>query len=86
VAFLLISPFLVLSDYQPDISDDDIEALGLQDSADALLFNIVTVRGSAPATVNLKGPIVLNRVTKVAKQVILNNASDYSVHHPIIAS
>ena len=86
VAFLLVSPFLVLSDYQPDISEDDIQALGLQDSADALLYNIVTVRGDAPATVNLKGPIVMNRVTKIAKQVVLSNAADYSVRHPIIAS
>jgi flagellar assembly factor FliW len=86
VAFLLVSPFLVVSDYQPDISDNDMQALGLQDPAGALLYNIVTVRGSAPATVNLKGPVVINRATKVAKQVVLNNAADYSVHHPIVAS
>lgn len=86
VAFLLVSPFLVLSDYRPDISYDDMQSLGLQDSADALLYNIVTVRGDAPATVNLKGPIVMNRVTKIAKQVVLSNAAEYAVRHPIIAS
>lgn len=85
VAFLLISPFVVMSDYRPDISDSDMQTLGLHDGDTAMIFNIVTLRGSSPATVNLKGPIAINRSTKIAKQVILNNASDYSVRHPIIA-
>jgi flagellar assembly factor FliW len=83
VAFLLISPFIVMNDYKPDISDDDADVLGLSDSNDALVFNIVTLRGASAATVNLKGPIVINRRTNVAKQVVLNNAADYSVRHPI---
>jgi len=36
--------------------------------------------------VNLKGPIVINRRTLIGKQVILNNASRYSLHHPLAAS
>jgi flagellar assembly factor FliW len=86
VAFLLVSPFLVLGNYRPDISDHDLEALGLSDCDGALLYNIVTLRGNAPATVNLKGPIAINRLTKIAKQVVLNNAADYCVRHPIITS
>lgn len=86
VAFLLISPFLVRRDYHPDISANDLADLGLQGSDDLQLFNIVTLHGNAQATVNLKGPIAINRLTKIAKQVVLNNAADYSVRHPIIAS
>jgi flagellar assembly factor FliW len=33
--------------------------------------------------VNLKGPIVVNRHTLVAKQVVPHNAADYSVRHPL---
>lgn len=84
VAFLLISPFLVLSDYQPDISEDDAATLGLDPEGDAIVFNIVTLRADSEATVNLKGPIIINRRTKVAKQVVLNNAAAYSVRHPIV--
>lgn len=84
VTFLLVSPFAVRRDYRPDISDTDVQSLGLQTSDDALLFNIVTARDNATATVNLKGPILINRATNVARQVVLNNAAEYSVRHPIL--
>lgn len=85
IAFLLISPFLVAGDYQPEIGDADAESLEVSDPEDVIVFNIVTLHGEAAATVNLKGPIVINRHTKVAKQVVLQNATEYSVRHPIIA-
>lgn len=83
LSFVVINPFLVMPDYAPDIPEADVEFLGLKDPADALLFNIVTVWGSNQVSVNLKGPIVVNRHTRVAKQVILANASNYSVQHPL---
>ncbi len=86
VAFLVISPFLVRGDYQPEICETDFAAIEVQDSSGVLLYNIVTLHSHGPATVNLKGPIVINRFSKIAKQVVLNNAADYSVRHPIIAS
>jgi len=84
VTFLLVSPFAVRRDYRPDISDNDVQSLGLHSTDDALLFNIVTARDNAPATVNLKGPILINRATNVARQVVINNAAEYSVRHPIL--
>ena len=86
VAFLLVPPFVVKPDYQPDIARSDVAALGLESAEDALLFNIVTLRGNAPATVNLKGPIVINRLNNLARQVVLSNAADYSVRQPIVVS
>ena len=83
LAFLVMSPFLVVPDYQPQISEEDTRALGLQGPKEMLIFNIVTVRGGRQATVNLKGPIVLNRRTLVAKQVIPLNAPSLSVAHPL---
>ena len=85
-SFLLVSPFLVSRDYQPDIADDDVEFLGLTGPADALVVNIVTLRGGGQATVNLKGPIVINRHTMVGKQVIPNNVSQYALNHPLPVS
>jgi flagellar assembly factor FliW len=82
-AFVVINPFLVMPDYTPDIPDSDVEFLGLKEVSDALLFNIVTIWGPNRATVNLKGPIVINRHTHVAKQVIIANAGNYSVQHPL---
>lgn len=86
LAFIVIDPFLVAPDYSPDIPQADADFLGLKESADAILFNIVTVHGPTQATVNLKGPIVINRHTHVGKQVILANASEYLVQHPLSVS
>jgi flagellar assembly factor FliW len=83
LAFLVVSPFDVVPDYSPDVSEDDCAFLGLESPEDAALFNIVTLRPGRPATVNLKGPIVINVRTFVAKQVVLTNASDYAVQHPL---
>ena len=82
LAFLVLSPFVVVPDYQADIAPEDVEFLGLQSASDMLVFNIVTTRG-AQATINLKGPIALNRTSLVAKQVIPLNAPGLSVAHPL---
>ena len=83
LAFLAMSPFVVVPDYRPEFSREDTELLGCKDSAELLILNIVTVRGAEQATVNLKGPIVLNRRTLVAKQIIPLNAQALSVAHPL---
>lgn len=83
MSFLVLSPFVVLPTYEPEIPDEDGTFLELQDPQDTLILSIVTMHGSQQATINLKGPIVLNRRTMVAKQVIPRNASDYSVAHPL---
>jgi flagellar assembly factor FliW len=87
VGFVVINPFLIVPDYHPDIPQADVEFLGLQSPEDALLLNIVTIhkQGQA-ATMNLKGPIVVNRNTGIGKQVVLANATDYSVQHPLLVS
>lgn len=83
LAFIVINPFLVASDYSPDLPAPDVEFLGLEEPEDAILLNIVTLHGPGRATVNLKGPVVINRHTMVGKQVVVANASEYSVHHPL---
>ena len=83
LAFLVIEPFQVLPDYKPDLPEQDVDFLALRTPSDALVYNIVTVRGPTQATINLKGPIVLNRHTRMGKQVIPNNAVHYSVQHPL---
>jgi flagellar assembly factor FliW len=82
-AFLVVSPFLVKPDYQPDIPADDVEFLGLSNPEDALVYNICTIRGPGQATINLKGPVVINRHTLIGKQVIPNNAAQFALCHPL---
>jgi flagellar assembly factor FliW len=83
-SFIVIQPNTFLEKYEPELSDEDVRFLGLTNPEDAVVLNIVTVRGQNNATVNLKGPIVINRNTLIGKQVVPLNATDYSVQHPLL--
>jgi len=82
-AFVVVPPHFVLADYQPDLSELDVAFLDLNDPSEAFVLNIVTLRGQGQATVNLKGPIVINRRTLIGKQVIPVNAAEYAIRHPL---
>jgi flagellar assembly factor FliW len=83
LAFVVIEPLYFMPDYQPDIPEADVELLELTSPDDAAVYVIVTVAGPHRATVNLKGPIVINRNTGVGKQVVIANAAQYSVQQPL---
>jgi flagellar assembly factor FliW len=80
--FVVMNPSAAVPDYAPDIAQADIEFLGIQSPADALVLNIVTVR-HGQATANLKGPIVINRHTLVGKQCIPTNVAEFALQHPV---
>ena len=80
--FVVVRPAEVVPNYTPDISQADVEFLGINTDDDAIVLNIVTVR-NAQATVNLKGPVVINRQTLVGKQCIPTNVANFSLQHPI---
>ena len=86
--FVVIEPGGIISDYELELFDEDASQLGLASPADALVLNIVTVRhgGNASATVNLAGPVIVNRRTGLARQCILANYARYSAHHPLVAN
>ena len=86
LAFVVINPFLIVPDYRPDIPQADVDFLGINDPEDAMLLNIVTVHKQGHATMNLKGPIVINRNTGVGKQVVISNGAEYSVQHPLLVA
>jgi len=82
-AFLVLSPFEVLPDYQPDIDPQDAEYLELTSPLDALILNIVTLRSNGRATINLKGPVIVNRYSLRGKQVVLANGPEYPTRYPL---
>jgi flagellar assembly factor FliW len=82
-SFLVVPPHFVLADYRPDLSELDAAFLDLSDACEAFVLNIVTLRGKGQATVNLKGPIVINRRTLIGKQIIPVNAAEYAIRHPL---
>jgi flagellar assembly factor FliW len=74
-AFVVLPPQVVLPNYQPELSAEDVRFLSLTDPKDAMLLGIVTLQPDRTATINLRGPIVLNRHSLIGKQVIPLNAS-----------
>ncbi len=84
-SFLVLPPQVLATDYQPDLDEDDVAFLGLTNPEDACLLNIVTLHGNGRPTVNLKGPIVINRRTGIGKQVIPLNAASFPLQYPLPA-
>jgi flagellar assembly factor FliW len=84
--FVVIEPNGLIPDYELELFDEDAEFLGIRDASDALVLNIVTVKHHQPdaATVNLAGPVVVNRHTGLAKQCILANYARYSAHTRLV--
>lgn len=84
--FVVIEPAGLIAGYEPEIFDEDAAFLDLKSSADIGVFNIVTLRDGNPlaATVNLVGPLVVNRRNGRGKQVVLANHSRYTAHHPLV--
>jgi flagellar assembly factor FliW len=84
--FVVIEPGKLIPGYEPEIFDEDAAQLELYDSADAMILNIVTLHHQQPveATVNLIGPIIVNRRTRIARQRVLANHGRYSAQHPLV--
>jgi flagellar assembly factor FliW len=85
LAFLMIDPFLIHPRYTPDIPDEDIAFLNIEDPKDIVLLTIVNMRNNEEKiiTANLVSPILINWTDKSAKQVILRNYAEYSTRYRI---
>jgi flagellar assembly factor FliW len=84
--FLAIEPHDLVADYVLELNDLDTEALGLTRAEDAQVLNLVTVHSTEPqyVTTNLIGPVIINRHTLAARQVILANSERYSAWHVLV--
>jgi len=86
IAFVVVQPDGLIPEYELELSDEDAAEIGIDDPGEALVLNIVTLRNGQPeeATVNLIGPIVVNRETGTGRQVVLRNHQDYSARHALV--
>ncbi|MEI6035190.1 MAG: flagellar assembly protein FliW [Verrucomicrobiae bacterium] len=86
IDFLAVDPSTVLKEYSLDVSDGDAGELGLSASGTApLILNIAIIHPTEPPsiTVNLMAPVLFNRETGMGKQILLENADNYSAEHPL---
>ena len=82
--FVVVPPGVFFPGYAPELDDDIAESLGLSDPDDAVVLVLVTVGDvAAEATANLLAPIVVNRHTREAAQVVL--ADDLELQAPLFA-
>lgn len=84
VSFTVMPPGLVFPDYKVVVDEESVERLGLEDAEDAVVLAIVTLSvPPEPPKVNLLGPLVINRRTRAAAQVV-QHGSTYGVAVPLV--
>jgi flagellar assembly factor FliW len=76
LTFTVMPPGLVFPEYSVVIDEESVERLKLDNAADAVVLAIVTLSvPPEPPKVNLLGPIVINRRTLLAAQVVQHGSS-----------
>ncbi|WP_226037129.1 flagellar assembly protein FliW [Aquibacillus saliphilus] len=74
LAFIVVNPFLFVTDYEFDIDDNTMELLDIQSEKDVQILSIVSLRDPfETSTVNLQAPVVINQKEMIGKQYITNN-------------
>ncbi len=83
VAFPVISPFYVMTNYNPIVEDEVLIPLGeLHEDTTAIFLTLTVPSDLTKMTTNLKAPIIINAETKKGCQVIAENP-DYVVKYNI---
>lgn len=85
LAFMMINPFDFFKDYEIPIDDEDLNQLQIYAKEDLVTFSLLTVRDNdvKKTTANLLAPIIINKKTHAAKQLILKN-TQYTTHHELV--
>jgi len=83
--FIVVAPGALFSDYVFAIGEDDASLVEAATSDDIEVLVLVSRRKGASPTVNLMGPLVVNRRTDTATQIVLQDAG-YAVAVPVDAT
>ena len=86
VAFVVTNPWLFFENYEPIISEADLDRIESEGKLDEnlVVLSILTIPDDPRRiTANLKAPIIINSRNNAAKQVILAN-DNYFTKHPLI--
>ncbi|MFB7250935.1 flagellar assembly protein FliW [Microbacterium sp. NPDC056234] len=77
----VLDPGTVIADYAPLLNDGQVAELGLTSPEDAMLL-VIAHPGSEGVSVNLLAPVVVNRTTGRAAQIILDGQG-FDVRTPL---
>lgn len=85
IAFLMINPWDFFPEYDVKIPDEELEEIDITKEEQVKVYNIATIpKDPQNITINLVGPIIINRDTNQAKQIVLTT-SNYHTKHPILS-
>lgn len=82
LAFLITDPFVFFADYSFELDDESMQKLGVENIDDILVCSLISIpkSGVADMTANLLAPVVINRHTMAARQVVLEK-TPYTTKH-----
>lgn len=84
IGFVVAFPYAFKKDFEFDLSEEDIQDLKIVSPEDAITYAIVTLKESFDdSTINLLAPLVINTKNKTAKQIVLQDNSQYSLQFPL---
>jgi flagellar assembly factor FliW len=85
LAFVLMNPKLVVSEYAIDLDDEALKELNAGDAGGLDVLCIVTIPHDDPRkmTINLLGPIIIN-VQKMRAVQLVSVMGTYSHRHPVL--
>ena len=87
LAFVITDPYIFLADYHVELTQLDLMEVQADSPATLFLVAIVTLpRETTPyPTMNLQGPILVNRANGWAKQLVLVHGP-YHTQHPLLVA
>lgn len=86
LAFVVARPETFRSEYKPKIKQAELKEIKLETAEDALVLVIAVVPEDVKKmTINLRAPLVINRRTKLAKQIVLED-ENFSIREAVFES
>lgn len=84
--FVVVPPDPFFPDYAPVLDEDDADRLGIAESEDVIVLLVVNLGERVKdATANLLGPVIVNRHTLAAAQVVLSG-QDLPTRRPLVSA
>ena len=83
LAFVMIEPHVSVSNYELELTKDNLKKLKAESIKDLSVFALVTMaKNMEDVTVNLQGPLLFNLEKRLGLQFIIQDGK-YSTRHPL---
>ncbi len=85
LAFLVVDPFLICDDYELDVDDRVLSRIDVSSPSDVFVLAILTVPAEGnPVTMNLQGPLIVNKRNNKCLQVVIADPK-WGTKHDLLA-